>query len=108
MMSSGSHHFGKVVPRCRRCSADASEAVVYPDGDVFIGCSPCANAALGETGREYPLDTYYAAGNRECVEFTPMGAPEFDLYDPDDNQRSWISADNSGQTRSFVDLTEMR
>lgn len=103
-MTSTKRRFGKVVPLCRRCGVEADAVAVYPEGDVFVGCHPCINTALGATGREYPLETYYKAGSRECVEFEPVNADEFDLYDPDDGQRSWISADNEGGDNSSVAL----
>lgn len=97
-----------VRPLCRRCHNYADSVVVYPpSGDILVICHMCSHDALGGTGREYPLEEYYRPVSGEVVEFEPRGAREFDLYDPDDSQQSWISADNAAAPFSSVSLEEM-
>lgn len=110
----GHDHVGRVIALCRTCRNEASQVVAYPNGDDLPFCATCANLAMrtsasrGEDYREYPLEEYYQPAPANVCTFAPSDSLEFEIYDPDNNQTSWVLADNEEHPGSSVNVTKWR
>lgn len=104
-MSTHTHH-GRVIPICRYCECEADLVVATEQGaDPY--CFPCGNAVMEHHGgREYPLESFYTREENHVSQFDPSADATFDLFDPDNAQQAWMSADNTDGKVSSVHVAD--
>lgn len=115
MSAQSDHSAGRVIPLCRTCRREATTVVAYKTGDALPFCPMCANDALltsiargDDDCREYPIEEFYEQAPGNVCQFDPHDSTEFEIYDPDNNETSWIFADNAERPGSSLEVEKYR